>query len=63
LNHQIETNTTLKNYIMKFKALLLAVSIFGATFFVTSTTTDNDNKDEIKKTAVDKRTIKVPPAG
>lgn len=48
---------------MKIKALLLAVSIFGATFFVTSTTTDNDNKDEIKKTAVDKRLIRVPPAG
>ncbi|SOC80064.1 hypothetical protein SAMN06296241_1608 [Salinimicrobium sediminis] len=47
---------------MKIKAVLLAVSIFGATFFVTSTT-DNDNKNEIKKTAVDRRLIKIPAAG
>lgn len=47
---------------MKIKALFLAVSIFGATFFVTSTS-DNDNKNEIKKTAVDKTTIRIPPAG
>ncbi|WP_169578562.1 hypothetical protein [Salinimicrobium terrae] len=47
---------------MKIKALFLAVSIFGATFFVTSTS-DNDNNNEVKKTAVDKRTIKVPAAG
>ena len=47
---------------MKIKALFLAVSIFGATFFVTSNT-DNDNKNEIKKTAVDKTKIRVPPAG
>ncbi|MHA6280662.1 hypothetical protein ACXYMT_10810 [Salinimicrobium sp. CAU 1759] len=47
---------------MKIKALFLAVSIFGATFFVTSTS-DNDNKNDIKKTAVDTRTIKVPTNG
>lgn len=47
---------------MKIKAVLLAVSIFGATFFVTSTT-DNDKKNDIKKTAVDTRTIKIPAAG
>ena len=47
---------------MKIKAVLLAVSIFGATFFVTSTS-NNDNKDEIKKTAVDTRKIKIPAAG
>jgi hypothetical protein len=47
---------------MKIKALFLAVSIFGATLFVTSNT-DNDNKNDIKKTAVDRRTIKVPTNG
>ncbi len=47
---------------MKIKALFLAVSIFGATLFVTSNT-DNDNKNEVKKTAVDKRLIKIPAAG
>ena len=46
---------------MKIKALFLAVSIFGATFFAT-TTSDND-KNEIKKTAVDTRTIKIPVNG
>lgn len=47
---------------MKIKAVLLAVSIFGATFFV-STTTDNDQKNDIKKSAVDTRTIRVPTHG
>lgn len=47
---------------MKIKAVLLAVSIFGATFFVTSST-DNDKKNDIKKTAVDTRTIRVPTNG
>ena len=47
---------------MKIKAILLAASIFGATFFVTSTT-DNDNNNEVQKTAVDKRLIRIPPAG
>ena len=47
---------------MKIKALFLAVSIFGATFFVTSNT-ENDNKNEIEKTAVDKRTIRIPSHG
>jgi hypothetical protein len=47
---------------MKIKALFLAVSIFGATLFVTSNT-DNDNKNEVQKTAVDTRTIKVPTNG
>ena len=48
---------------MKIKALFLAVSIFGATFFVTSTTDNDNKKDDIKKTAVDVRKIKVPAAG
>ena len=47
---------------MKIKAILLAASIFGATFFVTSTT-DNDNNNEIQKTAVDKTKIRIPSAG
>ena len=47
---------------MKIKAILLAASIFGATFFVTSTT-DNDNNNEVQKTAVDVRKIKIPAAG
>ena len=47
---------------MKIKAILFAVSIFGATFFVTSTT-ENDNKNEIQKQAVDKRLLKIPSAG
>ncbi|NJW54145.1 hypothetical protein [Salinimicrobium oceani] len=47
---------------MKIKALFLAVSIFGATFFVTSTTSNND-KNEVQKTAVDMRKIKVPTNG
>ena len=47
---------------MKIKAILFAVSIFGATLFVTNNN-DNDNKDEIQKQAVDTRTIKIPAAG
>ena len=48
---------------MKFKALIFAVSIFGATLFVTSTPDNDIKKDEIKKQADDKRTIRIPPAG
>ena len=48
---------------MKFKALIFAVSIFGATLFVTSTPDNDNKKDEIQKQAVDKRLIKVPAAG
>lgn len=44
---------------MKIKAILFAVSIFGATIFVTSTP-QNDNNNEIQKQAVDRRLIKVP---
>ena len=47
---------------MKIKAILLAASIFGATFFVTSTT-ENDTNNEVQKTAVDTRTIRVPTNG
>ena len=47
---------------MKIKAFFLAVSIFGATFFAT-TTTDNQDKNEVKKTAVDMRKIKIPVNG
>lgn len=48
---------------MKIKALFLAVSIFGATFFVTSNTDNNDKKDDVKKSAVDTRLIRVPTHG
>ena len=48
---------------MKLKAVLFAAAIFGASFFVTSTSNDDTNKDEIKTQAVDKRTIRIPAAG
>ena len=48
---------------MKFKALIFAATIFGATFYVTSTPENHENKDEIQKQAVDRRKIKVPAAG
>ena len=44
---------------MKIKAILFAAAIFGATFFVTSTTT-NENDNKIEKQAVDKTTIRIP---
>lgn len=47
---------------MKIKAILFAAAIFGATFFVTSTT-ENNNDETIQKTAVDRRTIRIPAAG
>ena len=47
---------------MKIKAILFAAAIFGATFFVTETTNDNNDK-EIKEQAVDKRTIRIPAGG
>ncbi len=47
---------------MKIKAILFAAAIFGATFFVTSST-ENDTNDTIQKQAVDKRLIKIPAAG
>ena len=48
---------------MKLKAVLFAAAIFGAGFFVTSTTNENDTKYEIKKQAVDKRLIRIPTNG
>jgi hypothetical protein len=48
---------------MKIKAVLFAAAIFGATFFVTSNTENNSNETKIEKQAMDKRLIKVPPAG
>ena len=47
---------------MKIKAILFAAAIFGATFFVTSST-ENDNNDTIQKQAVDRRTIRIPTNG
>ncbi|SDR75518.1 hypothetical protein SAMN04488553_0566 [Gramella sp. MAR_2010_147] len=48
---------------MKLKAVLFAAAIFGASFFVTSTSNDNDTKHDIKEQAVQKSTIRVPSAG
>lgn len=48
---------------MKIKAILFAAAIFGATFFVTSTTENDNNNDPIEKQAVDRRTIRVPTNG
>jgi hypothetical protein len=45
---------------MKIKAILFAAAIFGATFFVTSTTENNNDNDQIQKQAVDRRLIKIP---
>ena len=47
---------------MKLKALLFGAAIFGASFFVTSTSDDN-GKEPIKKQAVDRTTIRIPAAG
>jgi hypothetical protein len=48
---------------MKIKAILFAAAIFGATFFVTSTTENNNDNDQIQKQAVDIRLIKIPVNG
>ena len=48
---------------MKIKAIIFAATIFGATLFATSNTNNNDNQNEIKKQAVDRRLIKVPTNG
>ncbi len=48
---------------MKIKAILFAAAIFGATFFVTSTTENNNDNDQIQRQAVDRTLIRVPAAG
>ncbi|MBZ9630309.1 hypothetical protein LB465_05910 [Salegentibacter sp. LM13S] len=48
---------------MKLKAVLFSVAIFGASFFVTSTSDNDTNNDQIKEQAVDRSTIKIPAAG
>ncbi len=48
---------------MKIKAILFAAAIFGATFFVTSSTEINNDNDTIQKQAVDTRTIRIPAGG
>lgn len=48
---------------MKIKAILFAAAIFGATFFVTSSTENDNNNDPIQKQAVDRRLIRVPTNG
>lgn len=47
---------------MKIKAILFAAAIFGATFFVTSTTS-NENDNKIEKQAIDRSAIRVPTNG
>lgn len=47
---------------MKIKAILFAAAIFGATFFVTTTTT-NENDNKIEKQAVDRSKLKIPTNG
>ncbi|MDT0690521.1 hypothetical protein RM549_12045 [Salegentibacter sp. F188] len=48
---------------MKIKAVLFAAAIFGTSFFVTSTTEKNNDKEVIKTQAVDRRLIRIPAAG
>ena len=48
---------------MKLKAFIFAAAIFGATYFVTSTSENNVKTDVLEKTAVDKRTIRIPRMG
>ena len=48
---------------MKIKAFILAASILGATYFVTSTPENNVKDNDIQKTAVDKRKIRIPTHG
>ncbi|WP_373058797.1 hypothetical protein [Zunongwangia sp. H14] len=48
---------------MKIKAVLFAAAIFGASFFVTSTTDNNHDKEIIKKQAIDRSAIRVPTHG
>ncbi len=45
---------------MKIKAILFAAAIFGASFFVTSTTENNSDNDQIQKQAIDRSQIKIP---
>ncbi len=48
---------------MKIKAILFAAAIFGATFFVTSSTENDNNNDPFQKQAVDRSTIRIPAGG
>jgi len=48
---------------MKIKAILFAAAIFGATFFVTSTTENNNDNDQIQNQAVKRSMLKIPAAG
>ena len=48
---------------MKIKAILFAAAIFGATFFVTSSTENDNNNDPIQKQAIDRSAIRVPTNG
>lgn len=48
---------------MKIKAILFSAAIFGATFFVTSTTENNNDNDQIQEQAVRRSQLKIPAAG
>jgi len=48
---------------MRLKAVIFAATIFGASFFVTSTSDNNNHNDQQKEQAVDRTTIKVPAHG
>tara|TARA_R100001369_G_C3258752_1_gene157656 strand:+ start:601 stop:747 length:147 start_codon:yes stop_codon:yes gene_type:complete len=48
---------------MKLKAVLFAAAIFGASFFVTSTSDNDTNNEPIKEQAIDRSDIKVPTHG
>ncbi|SKB31308.1 hypothetical protein SAMN05660776_0309 [Salegentibacter holothuriorum] len=48
---------------MKLKALLFTAAIFGASFFVTSSSDNDTNNDQLKEQAVDVRKIKIPVNG
>ena len=61
--YDLKNNKNKKPTIMKLKALLFGAAIFGASFFVTSTTDNDHAKDPIKKQAVDRSTIKIPVNG
>mgnify|MGYP005827996759 CR=1 FL=1 len=48
---------------MKLKAILFTAAIFGASFFVTSSSDNDTNNDQLKEQAIDRSAIKVPAAG
>ena len=45
---------------MKLKAVLFSAAIFGASFFVTSSSDNDTNNDQTKEQAVERSKIKIP---